>query len=96
VKELEGMIKQRQNENDTAAIIASIPCAGAYGSLTLVCRIGSIESFPHARRLANDWCLTPQSNNSGDATRRLGLITKEGSAMARFILAQMVLHVPRR
>ena len=94
--ELERKIGERQAENQTAKIIASIPGAGAYGSLTLACRIGSIDRFPHARSLAKYWGLTPQSNNSGDATRRLGSITKEGSTIARFILAQIVVHVLRR
>jgi transposase len=96
VEELDKQISQRQAENKTAAIIATIPGAGAYGSLALACRIGSIDRFPHARSLAHYWGLTPGCRNSGDATRRLGSITKEGSAMARFILGQMVLHVLRR
>jgi transposase len=96
LEELAEKIRQRQAENDTAAIVATMPGAGAYGSLALACRIGSIERFPHARSLAKYWGLTPSANNSGDATRRLGSITKEGSTLARFILAQMVLHVLRR
>jgi len=96
LEELERTIQERQAENKTAAIIASIPGAGAFGSLALACRIGSIDRFPHARSLANYWGLTPRSNNSGDATQRLGSITKEGSATARFILAQIVVHVLRR
>jgi transposase len=96
VEELETKIQERQAENPTAAVIATIPGAGAYGSLALASRIGSIERFPSARSLAHYWGLTPGCRNSGDATRRLGSITKEGSALARFILAQMVLHVLRR
>jgi transposase len=96
LKELEAKIVERQAESQTAAIIATIPGAGAYGSLALASRIGSIERFPHARSLAHYFGLTPGCRNSGDATRRLGSITKEGSAIARFILAQMVLHVLRR
>jgi transposase len=83
-------------ENKAAGLIDTIPGAGAYGSLALACRIGSIERFPHARSLAHYWGLTPGCRNSGDATRRLGSITKEGSVMTRFILGQMVLHVLRR
>ena len=64
--------------------------------MALACRIGSIERFPHARSLAKYWGLTPSSNNSGDAKGRLGSITKEGSPLARFILAQIVVHVLRR
>jgi len=94
--ELETRIAARQATSPTAAIIATIPGAGAYGSLALAARIGSVERFPHARSLANYFGLTPGCRNSGDATRRLGSITKEGSAIARFILAQIVLHVLRR
>jgi transposase len=41
------------------------------------------------------WGLTPGSRNSGEATDRLGSITKQGSAWARFLLGQLVLHVLR-
>jgi transposase len=96
LKELEAEIVPRQAESLTAPIIATIPGAGAYGSLALASRIGSIKRFPRDRSLANYFGLTPGCKNSGDATRRLGSITKEGSGIARFILAQMVLHVLRR
>jgi transposase len=96
MEELEPKIRERQAENKAAAIVATVPGAAAYGSLALACRIGSIERFPHARSLPHYWGLTPGCRNSGDATRRLGSITKQGSAMARFILAQMVVHVLRR
>lgn len=96
IEELEAKIRERQAENPTAAIIATTPGAGAYSSLALACRIGSHERFPHPRSLAHYWGLTPGCRNSGDATRRLGSITKQGSGLARFILAQMSLHVLRR
>jgi len=43
-----------------------------------------------------DWGLTPGCRNSGDVTDRLGSISRQGSATARFILGQLVLHVLRR
>ena len=89
-------IGKRQRKNATAAVLATIPGCGAYGSLALASRIGSIERFPRPASLANYWGLTPGCRNSGDATDRLGSITKQGSAMARFILGQMILHVLRR
>jgi transposase len=64
--------------------------------LALAARIGPIERFPRPASLANYWGLTPGCRNSGDATQRLGSITKQGSAMARMILGQMALHVLRR
>jgi transposase len=96
LKQLEAKIRERQAESPMAAIVATVPGAAAYGSLALASRIGDIARFPHARSLAHYWGLTPGCRNSGDATRRLGSITKQGSAIARFILAQMVLHVLRR
>jgi transposase len=93
---LEKKLKQRQVADKKAAIVATMPGAGAYSSLALSSRIGSIDRFPRPSSLANYWGLTPGCRNSGDANDRLGSITKEGSPMARFILGQMVLHVLRR
>lgn len=96
LEKLEAEIGKRQAENATAPLIATIPGAGAWGSLGLACRIGPIERFPHSGSLPKYWGLTPRSNNSGDNKQRLGSITKEGSSLARGILGQMVLHVLRR
>jgi transposase len=89
-------IQERQRQNPQAALLATIPGAGAYSSLALASRVGPIERFPRPASLANYWGLTPGCRNSGDTTQRLGSITKQGSAMARLILGQMVLHVLRR
>ncbi len=96
IVELEAKIGARQAENQAAVTIATIPGAGPYGSLALASSIGSVERFRSARSLAHYWGLTPGCRNSGDATRRLGSITKEGSAIARFILGQIVVHILRR
>ena len=96
IEALEVEIQQRQAQSQTAPVLATIPGCGTYGSLALASRIGSIERFPQPGSLANYWGLTPRCRNSGEATDRLGSITKQGSAMARFILGQLVLHVLRR
>ncbi|MAT73254.1 MAG: hypothetical protein CMJ58_27530 [Planctomycetaceae bacterium] len=56
----------------------------------LASRIGRVQRFPRARSLANDWGLTPGCRNSGESAQRLGRITKAGSGMARWLLAQLV------
>ncbi|NQT39959.1 MAG: IS110 family transposase [Planctomycetes bacterium] len=94
--EVEKRIQQRQGEHPTAPIVASMPGAGAYTSLALACRIGPIKRFARPGSLANFWGLTPSCRNSGEATDRLGSITKQGSAIVRHLLGQMVLHVLRR
>jgi len=96
IEKVETEIGQRQPKSKTAAILATIPGCGAYSSLALASRIDPIERFPGRGSLANYWGLTPQCRNSGEATGRLGSITKQGSAIARFILGQLVLHVLRR
>jgi transposase len=89
-------IEQRQSNHRRALLIASIPGAAAYSSLALACRIGPIERFAQPGSLANFFGLTPGCRNSGEATDRLGSITKQGSALVRHLLGQMVLHVLRR
>ena len=96
IDELQSEIGTRQREHKTAAVLGTIPGCAAYSSLALASRIGSIERFPRPGSLANYWGLTPGCRNSGQATDRLGSITKQGSPMARFILGQLVLHVLRR
>ena len=96
MERVEAEIQQRQAQSEKAAVLATIPGCGAYASLALASRIGDIERFPRPGSLANYWGLTPGCRNSGEATDRLGSITKQGSAMARFILGQLVLHVLRR
>jgi transposase len=93
---LEQQLGQRQREHALAALLATLPGAGAFGSLALACRIGDIARFPRPRSLANYWGLTPGCRNSGAVKQRLGSITKQGSALVRFILGQMVVHVLRR
>ncbi len=96
IKTLNEEITRRQAENKTAPVIATVPGCAAYSSLALASRIGPIGRFARPSSLANYWGLTPGCRNSGDVTDRLGSITKQGSATARFILGQLVLHVLRR
>lgn len=96
IETLETEIKRRQTASATACVVATLPGCAAYGSLALASRIGSIERFPRPASLANYWGLTPGCRNSGEATNRLGSITKQGNATARFILGQLVMHVLRR
>jgi transposase len=95
LKQLQGEIMKRYEAHPTAQLISTMPGAAAYSSLGLASRIGEIRRFKHPRSLANYWGLTPGSRNSGEATQRLGSITKQGSALARFLLGQLVLHVLR-
>ena len=77
-------------------LLMTAPGVSFFSALTLVCHIGDIRRFPSPRSLANYFGLTPSCRNSGVSNHRLGSITKEGSAIVRFILGQLVLHVLKR
>jgi transposase len=94
--QLEDRIGDRFQTNRAAQRLATAPGASAYSALSIASRIGSVERFPSPRSLANYFGLTPGCRNSGERTDRLGSITKEGSAIVRFILGQMVLHVLKK
>ena len=52
IKKIEAEIVNRHAESKTAALLVTIPGAGAYGSLALASRIGPIERFPRPGSLA--------------------------------------------
>src|SRR4029077_6536402 len=95
LNELQIAIYKRFESNPMAKLISTMPGAAAYSALGLACRIGDIRRFKHPRSLATYWGLTPGPRNSGE-TDRMGSITKRGSALARFLLGQLVLHVLRK
>ena len=97
IETLEAEIGNRQAENEIgAACWRRFPAARPTAAWPWRRGSATIERFPRPASLANYWGLTPGCRNSGEATDRLGSITKQGSATARFILGQMVLHVLRR
>src|SRR5262245_65187839 len=91
MKELEKVIARRSGARKEIAILSSIPGMGhGFTAMSLACRIGRVERFPRAHSLANYWGLTPGCRNSGENQQRLGSITKAGSGMARWLLAQVL------
>ena len=90
------MIAQRSAASKEAAIIATMPGVSHFTATSLACRVGRVERFPRAHSLANYWGLTPGCRNSGENNQRLGSITKAGSAMARWLLAQVTHKVLRK
>ena len=88
-------IAQRFLANPDAQLLATIPGVNMFIGVAIACRIAPIKRFPHGRSLANFLGLTPGCRSSGE-TERMGSITKVGSRMVRFLLAQVVLHLQRR
>ena len=96
VKELEQVIARRCGVSAEAVLLSSMPGVGYFTATALACRVGRVERFPRACSLANYWGLTPGCRNSGENRQRLGNITKAGSGMARWLLAQVTHKVLRK
>ena len=96
IEELEKKLAQRCGTSDAATLLSSMPGVGFYSATALACRVGRVERFPRSRSLANYWGLTPGCRNSGEKNQRLGSITKAGSGMARWLLAQVAYQALRK
>ncbi len=92
---VEAKIAERVEADEQAKLLESVPGIGHYSALAISSRIGNIERFPRPDSLANYFGLTPACRNSGEATQRLGSITKRGSKLVRYLLGQAVVKVLR-
>ena len=92
---VEAKIAERAAEDEQVKLLETVPGMGHYSAVAIGSRIGDIERFKHADSLANFFGLTPGCRNSGEATQRLGSITKRGSKMVRYLLNQAVIKVLR-
>jgi transposase len=95
-EELEQKIAERCVTSEAARLLSSMPGVGSFTAMALACRIGRVERFPRPQSLANYWGLTPGCRNSGENQQRLGSITKAGSGMARWLLAQVAHQALRK
>ncbi len=96
LRELEKVIARRCGVSEEAVLLSSMPGVSYFTAVSLACRVGRVGRFPRARSLANYWGLTPGCRNSGETSQRLGSITKAGSGMARWLLAQVTHKVLRK
>jgi transposase len=96
VQELEQVIVERCGQSEDAQLLRSMPGVSYFTATSLACRIGRVQRFPRARSLANYWGLTPGCRNSGEHSQRLGRITKAGSNIARWLLAQVAHQALRK
>jgi transposase len=85
-----------RRHRDKLATLRTIPGCGLFSALVLISRIGDLSRFASPRALANYFGLTPTCRNSGEQTKRLGAISKEGSKLVRFVLGLMITQVIRR
>jgi len=92
---VDAKIAERAAADEQVKLLESMPGIGQYSAVAIASRIGSISRFKRPDSLANYFGLTPGCRNSGEATQRLGSITKQGSKMVRYLLGQAVVKVLR-
>jgi transposase len=92
---VDAKIAQRAEADPQVKLLESVPGLGHYSALAIASRIGDIQRFKRPDSLANYFGLTPGCRNSGEATQRLGSITKQGSKMVRYLLGQAVIKILR-
>ncbi len=95
LRAVDAQIKERFLANPEAQLLATMPGVSMFIGLAIACRIAPIARFPRGRSLSNFLGLTPGCRSSGDTERR-GSITKIGSRMVRYLLAQVIQHRLRR
>lgn len=95
LKLVEFQIAKRVEDNEPVQLLESVPGMGHYSAVAIASRIGDIDRFRRPSSLANYFGLTPGCRNSGEATQRLGSITKRGSRIVRHLLNQAVLRLLR-
>ena len=96
IEELQQVIVERCEAREDAMLLTSMPGVSHFTATALSCRVGDVKRFPRSHSLANYWGLTPGCRNSGESNQRLGSITKAGSSMARWLLAQVAYQAIRK
>jgi transposase len=97
LEQIDGLLAEHgKRHEDQVSLLTSIPGCALLSALVLISRIGDLTRFANPRSLGNYFGLTPTCKNSGETTKRLGSISKEGSALVRFILGLMVTSVVRK
>jgi transposase len=95
LKAVDEKIAERAVANEQVLLLETVPGISHYSALAIQSRIGNVDRFKHPDSLANYFGLTPGCRNSGEATKRLGSITKRGSKLVRYLLNQAVVKVLR-
>jgi transposase len=94
LEQVESQLDQEQDwingqvrNNPKARLLTSVPGFGNLSALTLIAELGDVRRFRRAEQVAAYLGLVPSESSSGEA-RILGRITKEGSALVRWMLVQ--------
>jgi len=87
IGELDVLVASEAGKREAARRLMTHPGVGPNTALMMVLTLGDVRRFPNARKVAAYLGLAPTENSSG-GKQRLGHISKQGSAFARFLLVE--------
>ena len=87
IKEIDKQIKEELESNELALVYESAPGIGPISSRILSSELGDMSQFTNERSLFSYTGLTPSEHSSGES-RRLGHISRQGSARLRCLLVE--------
>jgi transposase len=87
IGELDRMVEAEALKREAARRLMTHPGVGPNTALMMVLTLGDVRRFENARKVAAYLGLAPTENSSG-GKQRLGHISKQGSAFARFLLVE--------
>lgn len=87
IGELDQLVESEAGKRAAARRLMTHPGVGAKTALMMVLTLGEVSRFGRAKQVASYLGLAPSENSSG-GKQRLGHISKQGSAFARFLLVE--------
>ena len=84
---LDVLIAAEVNQRPEARLLMTHPGIGPQTALATVLTLGEVSRFAHARKVPSYLGLVPSEYSSG-GKQRLGHISKQGSALMRFLLVE--------
>jgi transposase len=87
IGELDQLVAAEAAKREPARRLMTHPGVGPNTALMMVLTLGDVERFECARKVSSYLGLVPSENSSG-GKQRLGHISKQGSAFARFLLVE--------
>jgi transposase len=87
VKQLNKVLALAVEHSSDARLLMTQPGIGPVTALALMLIIGDVKRFPHNRQVTSYLGLIPREHSSG-GKQKMGLITKQGNRLLRFLLVE--------
>jgi transposase len=87
IQQLNRQVEAEVKLRPTAVKLMSHPGVGPVTALAMVLTLGPAKRFAHARQVGSYFGLIPSEHSSG-GRQKLGAISKQGSALLRFLLVE--------